>query len=152
MSDGPNTDPFARRPVHAVYHQSVRVATKSCYNTGTVPNRILIHISRTEHRLLDPNDVYLLSARGGETEVRLRSRQPLVDVRPIGDVMVSLENHGFVRIHREHAVNIAHIRLLRLQSDGRDWEVMMEPPVNRVPPIARDRLAALRTALGESPG
>ena len=85
-----------------------------------VPNRILIHISRTEHRVLDPNDVYLLNARGGETEIRLRSRTPLVDVRPIGEVAPMFEPFGFVRIHREHAVNIAHIRLLRLQSDARD--------------------------------
>jgi DNA-binding LytR/AlgR family response regulator len=71
----------------------------------------------------------------------------LVDIRPIGDLMASFEHHGFVRIHREHAVNIAHIRLLRLQPDGRDWEVKMEPPVNRVLPVARDRLAILRAVL-----
>lgn len=52
-------------------------------------------------------------------------------------------------IHREHAVNIAHVRLLRLQTDGRDWELKLEPPVNSVLPIARDRLASLRAALGE---
>ncbi len=56
---------------------------------------------------------------------------------------------GFVRIHREHAVNLSRIRLLRLQADGRDWELKLEPPVNRVLSIARDRLAGLRTALGE---
>jgi DNA-binding LytR/AlgR family response regulator len=59
------------------------------------------------------------------------------------------ESHGFVRVHREHAVNIARIRLLRLQADGRDWELKLEPPVNSVLPIARDRLAAIRAALGE---
>ena len=57
---------------------------------------------------------------------------------------------GFVRIHREHTVNIVHVRLLRLQADGRDWELKLEPPVNSVLPIARDRLASLRAALGES--
>ena len=150
MSDGPNTGPFARSPNHAVYHQPVRVVTKSCYKSGMVPHRILIHISRSEHRVLDPDDVYYLRARGGETEVRLRSRTPLVDVRPIGEVAPLFETFGFVRIHREHAVNIAHIRLLRLQADGRDWELKLEPPVNKVLSIARDRLAGLRTALGES--
>ena len=59
------------------------------------------------------------------------------------------ESHGFVRIHREHAVNFTHIRLLRLQADGRDWKLKIEPPVNSVLPIARDRLSALRAALGE---
>jgi len=59
------------------------------------------------------------------------------------------ELYGFVRIHREHTVNITHIRLLRLQADGRDWELKLEPPVNSVLPIARDRLASLRAVLGE---
>ena len=113
------------------------------------PCRVLVHISRTEHRVVDPIDVYALHARGGETEVRLRSRTPLLDVRPLGDVAPHFEPFGFVRVHREHAVNIARIRLIRMQADGRDWELKLEPPVNRVMPIARDRLEGLRVALGE---
>lgn len=128
----------------------MRVATRSCYNSVMVPARILVHISRIEHRVLDPADVYSLHARGGETEVRLRSRTPVTDVRPIGDVAPLFEPFGFVRIHREHAVNIARIRLLRLQADGRDWELKLEPPVNRVLPISRARLKQLRRSLGES--
>ena len=116
------------------------------------PHRILVHISRSEHRVLDPDDVYFLRARGGETEVRLRSRTPLIDVRPIGEVEPLFEPFGIVRIHREHAVNIAHIRLLRKQADGRDWELKLEPPVNKVLSIARDRLKALRRFLGEPEG
>jgi hypothetical protein len=38
----------------------------------------------------------------------------------------------------------------RLQADGRDWELKLEPPVNKILSIARDRLAGLRAALGES--
>jgi len=64
--------------------------------------------------------------------VRLRSRTPPVDVRPIGEVVPLFEPFGFVRIHREHAVNMAHARLLRLQADCRDWELKLEPPVNKV--------------------
>jgi len=146
------TGSFAKQPAHATYDQPVCVATKSCYNIVMVPNRILVHISRSEHRALDPDDVYFLQASGGETEVRLRSRTPLVDVRPIGEVAPLFEPFGFVRIHREHAVNIARVRLLRLQADGRDWELKLEPPANSVLPIARDRLLALRRALGESTG
>ena len=152
MTRRSKTNSFAKRPAPAVYRQSVRVATKSCYNPDMAPHRILIHISRSEHRVLDPDDVYYLRASGGETEIRMRSRTPLVDVRPIGEVAPLFEPFGFVRIHREHAVNIAHIRLLRLQADGRDWELKLEPPVNRVLPIARDRLEELRTTLGEFGG
>lgn len=98
--------------------------------------------------MLDPEDVYFLRAKGGETEVRLRSRTPLVDVRPLGELSPLFEPFGFVRVHREHAINIRRIWLLRLQVDGRDWEVKLEPPVNKVLPIARNRLAGLRAALG----
>ena len=145
----PKAGSFAGRPTHAVCRQPVRSETRSCYKVGMAPHRILIHISRSEHRVLDPDDVYFLRARGGETEVRLRSRTLLVDLRSIGEVLPLLEPFGFVRIHREHVVNIARIRILRLQADGRDWELKLEPPVNKVLSIARDRLAGLRAALGE---
>ena len=116
-----------------------------------VVRRILVHVSRTEHRVVDPDDVYYLQATGGETEVRLRSRTPLVDLRPIGDVAPLFEPFGFVRIHREHAVNLARVAVVRLQSDGRDWELKLKPPVNAVLPIARERLGALRAAFGVQP-
>ena len=145
----PKTSSYAARPAYVVNDQSVCVATRSCYKVPMTQHRILIHISRSEHRVLDPEDVYFLRASGGETEVRLRSRIPLVDVRPIGEVAPLFEPFGFVRIHREQAVNLARIRVLRLQADGRDWELKLEPPVNKVLSIARDRLAGLRAALGE---
>jgi DNA-binding LytR/AlgR family response regulator len=110
--------------------------------------RVLVHISRSEQRVIDPDDVYCLVATGGETEVRLRGRTPLIDMRPPGEVLPSFESLGFVRIHYQHAVNPIHVRLLRLQADGRDWEVKLDPPVNLVLPIARDRLGVLRGVFG----
>jgi len=59
--------------------------------------------------VLNPEDVYYLRARGGETEIRLRSRTPLVDVRPIGEVAPLFEPFGFVRINREHVVNLVRL-------------------------------------------
>jgi len=43
----------------------VRVVTKSCYEVGMAPHRMLIYISRSEHRVLDPDDVYFLQADDG---------------------------------------------------------------------------------------
>jgi hypothetical protein len=54
MSDSPNTGPFARRPGHAAFRQSVRVVTMLFYKIVMEPSRILIHISRSEHRVLEP--------------------------------------------------------------------------------------------------
>ena len=67
------TRPFAKRPNHALIDQLVRVVTRSCYKVSMAVSRVVVHISRSEHRVLDPEDVYYLRARGGETEVRLSS-------------------------------------------------------------------------------
>ncbi len=80
------TRSFAERPTRALTDQPVRVVTRSCYKVSMAISRVVVHISRSEHRVLDPEDVYYLRAKGGETEIRLRSRTPLVDVRPIGEV------------------------------------------------------------------
>ena len=55
----------------------------------------------------------------------------------------------FLPIHRSHAVNLARVREVRLQADGRDWEVKLEPPVIRVLLIDRGELPALWRAFGE---
>ena len=65
MSFGRNTGPYAKTPAHAVNHQPVRVVTKSGHELGTTPHRILIHISRSEHRMLVPDDGYFLRADDG---------------------------------------------------------------------------------------
>ena len=119
------------------------------YLIHMVRQHLLVHLSRNEHRVLDPDDVYLVQADGDQSLVRLRGRQPLVDVRPLGDLEPILAAAGIIRIHRRHAVNPSRIHTLRRQADGRDWEVKLSPPVNAIIPIARDRLAALRKALGE---
>jgi hypothetical protein len=54
------TSSFATRPARAVRRQPVRVVTKSCYKAGIVARRILVHISRGEHRALEPDNVYYL--------------------------------------------------------------------------------------------
>lgn len=112
-----------------------------------IGGRILVQVSRTEQRVVDPVDVYALLGVGDHTEIRLRGREPLVDVRPLGEIVPDVERFGIVRIHREHAVNVARLHTLRRQADARDWEVKLEPPVNLVLPVARDRLEALRAAL-----
>ncbi len=110
---------------------------------------MLLHVSRSERVPVDPHDVYLIEASGDHSLVRLRAKEPVEDTRPIGEVFPLFEPFGFVRIHREFAVNITRIRRIRFQADGRDWEVKMEPPVNRLLPVARNELDGLWVAFGE---
>jgi hypothetical protein len=87
--------------------------------------------------------------RGGEHRIlRGRSRDPITDVRELGEVAPLFAPHGFFRVHRECAVNLRRVALIRPRPSGRDWELKMEPPVNRVIPIARESLEDLWAVLG----
>lgn len=46
-------------------------------------------------------------------------------------------------------VNLARIRAIRGREGSADWEVKLDPPVNRVLPISRGRLAAVWAAFAE---
>jgi len=110
---------------------------------------ILLHLPDRRRRPVDPHDIYYLEAVAHRTLVRLRDSTPLEDVRSLGELHPLFEPHGFRRIHRNHSVNLRRIFEIRPRAKGVDWEVKMEPPVNRVLPVARGELEGLLGALGE---
>ncbi len=57
--------------------------------------------------------------------------------------------HGFLRIHRNHMVNLRRLRTIRGRKTSDDWEVKLDPPVNRVLPISRRRLEEVLARFGE---
>jgi DNA-binding LytR/AlgR family response regulator len=106
--------------------------------------RVLLHLTDHRRRVVDTGDVYYLEAQGDETDVRLRAARRLRDVRSLGEVMKEFGRLGFVRIHRNHAVNPARVREIRSTASGS--EVQLEPPVNKVLPVGRQSLQALLAA------
>ena len=111
-----------------------------------VSDRILVQAGVGELRPVDPAEVFVLEAEGGETRVRLRSARPFLSARSLGDLETVFAPHGFLRIHRNHMVNLRRVRTIRRRDDGRDWELRLDPPVNRVLPISRNRLPELLAA------
>jgi len=111
-----------------------------------VLDRVVLHLGDGVRRVVDPADVYYLETRDDDTRVRLRSARPLVDMRPMGELLPHFAPHGSLQIHREYVVNLRRIRLIRRRDEGRDWEVKLEPPVNRVLPVSRGALAKLGKA------
>lgn len=111
-----------------------------------VNDRILLHLGDGLRRVVEPGDVFFLEFLSKETRARLRSARALVDVRTAPEVLPLFEPHGFLRIHREYAVNLRRVRLIRRRKGSREWEVKLEPPVNRVLPVSRNALAGLWTA------
>jgi len=111
-------------------------------------DRILLHLQDGRRIPVDPQDIYLLEADGGETLVRTRHAKPLTDVRQLGELIHVFESLGFAQIHRSLAVNLRRIREIRPDPEG-GWEVKLDPPVNRVLPVSRRRLSALWERFGE---
>jgi DNA-binding LytR/AlgR family response regulator len=98
---------------------------------------------------VDPNDVYFLEAVGDHTLVRLRSKRRLRDSRRLGTLIKQFAPYGFLRIHRNHAVNLARIQEIRRRKGREDWEAKLEPPVNRVLPVSRNHIRKLLKAFRE---
>ena len=71
---------------------------------------------------IDPSDVSYLEAGGGETLIMRRS-QPLKDVRPLATLFPLFRRHGFLRVHRNHVVNLARIRQIRRRKGSLDWKL-----------------------------
>jgi DNA-binding LytR/AlgR family response regulator len=116
---------------------------------GSWPDRVLLHVTPRRRIAVEPDDVYLLEADRDDTIVRKRGRRTIRDVRPLGEIDVVFGPCGFQRIHDKWSVNVRRIREIRRQRDGRDWEVVMQSPVNRVLPVSRARLPALLRHFGE---
>jgi DNA-binding LytR/AlgR family response regulator len=112
-----------------------------------IRDRMLVWGSTRRATVVEPMDVYWLEAEGRTTWIRLRGRGRLRDHRSLGEVVEALEPFGFLRIHRNHAVNLRRLSEVRRRSSGVDWEVKLEPPVNRVLPVARGREEELVAAL-----
>jgi len=127
----------------------MRRTGNSAANASTGGPRLLLHLSPGLRQGIDPEEIYFVEAVGDDTLVRTRSARPLRDVRPIGALERVLLRHGFLRTHRDYLVNLQRVRQVRRRTRGEDWELKLDPPVNRVLPVSRGALAALWAAFGE---
>jgi len=109
----------------------------------------LLHLGDGRRVPVEPSEVFLLEAVGDETEVRLRGTRSLRDVRSLGQVLARFPEDVMMLIHRSSAVNVDRVTEVRRRPGKRDWELRLEPPVNRVLPVSRDRLPALWAAYGD---
>jgi DNA-binding LytR/AlgR family response regulator len=113
-----------------------------------IKDRMIVWVEVGRGVVVEPEDVYWLEAEGATTWVRQRGRKRLKDRRSLGKVVEALAGFGFLRVHKNHAVNLRRVQEVRRRRPGGDWEVKLEPPVNRVLPVARGRERELLAAFG----
>ena len=109
--------------------------------------RIIIRTKGGKRIVVDPQEIYYLDASEGDSVVRLRGRQEMIDVRRLEELEAILGRHGFLRIHRSYLVNLR--RIAEIRTRGRDLEVRLTPPVNKILPVSREAAAGLLAAYGE---
>ena len=97
--------------------------------------------------LIEIDGIFYLEARGDDTLVRTRRQKPYKSVQRLGELSKKLPRPAFVRCHREYTVNLNRARSI-IPRDTRDYDLRLDPPVNRRIPIARDRLGEIRKILG----
>lgn len=97
--------------------------------------------------LIEINGIFYLEAKGHDTLIRTRRKKPYHSVQRLGDLAKKLPAPAFVRCHREYIVNLNRVRCLTPRK-SKDYDLRLDPPVNRRIPIARDRLEKIRKILG----
>jgi DNA-binding LytR/AlgR family response regulator len=114
-----------------------------------VTRRVLLRLSDGRRVPVVPEEVFFLEADGDETLVRTRGRRRVRDVRSLAELLARFPAGMFIQVHRARAVNVDRVTEIRRRRGGRDWELRLEPPVNTLVPVARDRLDDLWAAYGE---
>jgi DNA-binding LytR/AlgR family response regulator len=96
--------------------------------------------------LIEVEGIFYLEAKGHDTLIRTRRKKPYYSVHRLGELARKLPTPAFVRCHREYIINLNGVRMLTPRK-SKDYDIRMDPPVNRRIPIARNRLENIRKIL-----
>lgn len=97
--------------------------------------------------LIEMDAIFYLEAKEGDTLIRTKRKKTYRSVQRLQELAKNLPAPAFVRCHREYIVNLNRVRALTPRS-SRDWDLRLDPPVNRRIPIARERLKKIKKILG----
>ena len=92
--------------------------------------------------LLEKDRIFYVEAEADDTLIRTARKKRYRHSERLDQVESRLPSPPFFRIHRSYVVNLN--RVLELRSRGEnEWELKMDPPVNKVLPVSRRRLRDL---------
>ena len=97
--------------------------------------------------LIEIDGIFYLEAKEGDTLIRTKRKKTYRCVQRLHELAKKLPAPAFVQCHREYIVNLNRVRALTPRS-SRDWDLRLDPPVNRRIPIARERLDKIQKILG----
>ena len=97
--------------------------------------------------LIEIDGIFYLEAQGDDSLIRTKRKKPYPSVQRLAELVKKLPAPVFVRCHRGYIVNLNRVRALTPRN-SRDYDLRLDPPVNRRIPIARNRLKMICKVLG----
>jgi len=109
--------------------------------------RFPVRSGRGRMALLEKDQIFYVEAEADDSLIRTARKKLYRHSERLDEVEARLPSPPFSRVHRSSIVNLN--RVLELRSRGGDeWELKIDPPVNKVLPVSRRRLPDLREVLG----
>jgi two-component system, LytTR family, response regulator len=137
----PAGPPFLKLTVLQTAIFSLPISKYLCMYLQQAKAYAAIRLSVTEGVFsVQPADIIRLEASSNYTFIHFTNRRPLLIARVLGDFEAMLGHLGFVRIHRSHLVNRAHVSRV----DGMERVVMRDTSVAS---IARRKKGAVKGLL-----
>ncbi len=97
--------------------------------------------------LLEKDQIVYVEAEADDSLIRTARKRRYCHSERLEQVEARLPSPPFFRVHRSCVVNLNRVLELRSRG-GYEWELKMDPPVNKVLPGSRRRLPVLRQLLG----
>jgi DNA-binding LytR/AlgR family response regulator len=115
--------------------------------TDGIVKRLAVKRNDGSIDLIEIDGIFYLEAKGHDTLIRTKRKKSYKSVQRLGELAKKLPAPAFVRCHREYIVNLNRVRSLTPRK-SKDYDLRLDPPVNRRIPIARDRFEKIRKILG----
>jgi DNA-binding LytR/AlgR family response regulator len=96
--------------------------------------------------LIEIDSIFYLEAKEGDTIIRTKRKKPYRSVQRLHELAKKLPSSPFVQPHREYIVNLNRVRSITPR-ESRDYDLRLDPPVNKRIPISRKRLATIHKIL-----
>lgn len=97
--------------------------------------------------LLERDQIFYIEAEADDSLIRTARKKRYRHSERLDQVEARLPSPPFFRVHRSYIVNLHRVLELRSRSEN-EWELKMDPPVNKVLPVSRRRFPDLRELLG----
>ena len=97
--------------------------------------------------LLEKDQIFYVEAEADDSLIRTARKKLYRHSERLDQAEARLPSPPFFRVHRSYVVNLSRVLEIRSRGDN-EWELKMDPPVNKVLPVSRRRLSDLRELLG----